>query len=51
MLQMSKKLEGLDAILVAQVLGRGIEGKLEAVRYARENKCRSSEFVWGCKWQ
>jgi CTP synthase len=34
-----EKLVGLDAILVAPGFGeRGIEGKIEAVRYARENK-------------
>jgi CTP synthase len=34
-----EKLAGLDAILVAPGFGeRGIEGKIEAVRYARENK-------------
>ena len=34
-----KKLQHLDAILVAPGFGeRGIEGKIEAVRYARENK-------------
>ena len=33
-----KELEGLDGILVAPGFGeRGIEGKIEAVRYAREN--------------
>lgn len=33
------KLKGLDGILVAPGFGeRGIEGKIEAVRYARENK-------------
>ena len=33
------KLKGLDAILVAPGFGeRGIEGKVEAIRYARENK-------------
>ncbi len=33
------KLEGLDGILVAPGFGeRGIEGKINAVRYARENK-------------
>ena len=33
------KLQGLDAILVAPGFGsRGISGKIEAVRYARENK-------------
>jgi CTP synthase len=34
----AEKLEGLDGILVAPGFGeRGIEGKIEAVRYAREN--------------
>ncbi|PIF00508.1 MAG: CTP synthetase [Maribacter sp.] len=34
-----KKLQGLDGILVAPGFGeRGIEGKIEAVRYARGNK-------------
>ncbi len=34
-----EKLQGLDAILVAPGFGeRGIEGKIEAIRYARENK-------------
>ncbi len=34
-----EKLSGLDAILVAPGFGeRGIEGKIEAIRYARENK-------------
>ncbi len=35
----AKELEGLHGILVAPGFGgRGIEGKIEAVRYARENK-------------
>jgi len=35
---LSKKLEGLDGILVAPGFGdRGIEGKIKAVQYAREN--------------
>jgi CTP synthase len=35
----NEKLKGLDGILVAPGFGeRGIEGKIEAVRYARENK-------------
>ena len=35
----AEKLAGLDGILVAPGFGeRGIEGKIEAVRYARENK-------------
>lgn len=34
-----EKLKGLDAVLVAPGFGeRGIEGKIEAVRHARENK-------------
>lgn len=36
---MSEELKGLDGILVAPGFGeRGIEGKIEAVQYARENK-------------
>ncbi len=36
---LEKKLEGLDGILVAPGFGeRGIEGKIKAVKYARENK-------------
>jgi CTP synthase len=31
-------LKGLDAILVAQVLARGIEGKLQLLICTRENK-------------
>ena len=35
----NEKLAGLDGVLVAPGFGgRGIEGKIEAVRYARENK-------------
>ncbi len=35
----SKELKGVDGVLVAPGFGtRGIEGKIEAVRYARENK-------------
>ena len=35
----AEKLRGLDAVLVAPGFGeRGIEGKIETVRYARENK-------------
>lgn len=35
----NEKLKGLDAILVAPGFGeRGIEGKIETVKYARENK-------------
>jgi CTP synthase len=35
----SEKLRGFDGILVAPGFGhRGIEGKIEAIRYARENK-------------
>jgi CTP synthase len=29
---------------------RGIEGKIEAVRYARENNLPFFEFAWACKW-
>ena len=35
----ASQMQGLDAVLVAPGFGeRGIEGKIEAVRYARENK-------------
>lgn len=35
----SEKMENLDAVLVAPGFGsRGIEGKIDAIRYARENK-------------
>ena len=41
-----ESLKGLDGILVAPGFGeRGIEGKIEAVRYARENNLPFSEFV------
>ncbi len=36
---LASQMQGLDAVLVAPGFGeRGIEGKIEAVRYARENK-------------
>jgi CTP synthase len=38
-LNVNEKLAGLDAVLVAPGFGeRGIEGKIETVRYVRENK-------------
>ena len=41
-----EKLEQYDGILVAPGFGdRGIEGKIEAVKYAKLKKCHSSEFV------
>jgi len=55
--EVGKRLENLDGILVAPGFGeRGIEGKIKAVRYARENKipffgiclgmqCASVEFA------
>jgi len=37
--EVKEKLKGLDGILVAPGFGeRGIEGKIDAIRYARENK-------------
>ena len=37
--EVRRRLEGLDGVLVAPGFGeRGIEGKLEAIRYVRENK-------------
>ncbi|MGI9593024.1 MAG: CTP synthase [Patiriisocius sp.] len=36
---LASQMQGLDAVLVAPGFGeRGVEGKIEAVRYARENK-------------
>ena len=41
----------LDAILVPGGFGdRGIEGKIAAVKYARENKIPTSVFVSACIW-
>ena len=46
------QLEGLQGLIVAPGFGeRGIEGKITAVRYVRENNIPFLEFVWGCKWQ
>ena len=46
------KMKGLDGILVAPGFGeRGIEGKIRAVRYARENDIPFLAFALACKWQ
>jgi CTP synthase len=46
----SKLLSSLKGILVAPGFGeRGIEGKLLAIRYARESQFRFSAFAWACK--
>ena len=41
---------GVDGVLVPGGFGkRGIEGKIEAIRYARETRaCRSSASAWAC---
>ena len=45
-------LSHLDAILVPGGFGdRGILGKIEAVRYAREQAFPSLVFVWVCTWR
>ena len=45
-------LESLDAILVPGGFGdRGTEGKIAAIRYARENKVPIWASVWACSWQ
>ena len=45
-------LEGMDAILVPGGFGdRGVEGKITAVRYARENRIPSSASAWACTWR
>ena len=42
-------LSGYDGILVPGGFGeRGIEGKVQAIRYARERGSPSSAFAWGC---
>ena len=47
----AEKLGNLDGLLVAPGFGhRGIEGKITAVKYARETSFRFLEFVWACKW-
>jgi CTP synthase len=45
-----RQLEDYDAILVPGGFGkRGIEGMINAIRYARENKCPTSASAWGCR--
>ena len=45
-------LSHLDAILVPGGFGdRGIQGKIEAVRYAREQGIPFLVFAWGCTWR
>lgn len=44
-------LGGIGGILVPGGFGdRGIEGKISTIRYAREQKFRSSAFVWVCRY-
>lgn len=45
-----EKLSNLDGLLVAPGFGhRGIEGKILAVKYARNTSCLSLAFVWVCR--
>lgn len=45
----AEKLGKMSGILVSSGFGnRGIEGKIVAVRYARETTFRSSASVWAC---
>lgn len=47
----NEKLSCLDGLLVAPGFGnRGIEGKITAVKFARENGLPFLVFVWECKW-
>jgi len=48
----TEPLFGSDAILVPGGFGeRGIEGKIQAIRYAREKKIPFWVFVSGCSWR
>lgn len=47
----AEKLSNLDGLLVAPGFGlRGIEGKILAVKYARENGLPFLVFALACKW-
>ena len=49
--EIKKKLKGVSGILIPGGFGkRGTEGKIEAIKYAREKKFLSLEFVLECKW-
>jgi CTP synthase len=44
-------LDPMDAILVPGGFGRrGVEGKIAAIRYARENGCPTWASAWACSW-
>jgi CTP synthase len=44
----NEKLAGLDAVVVAPGFGeRGIEGKIETVRYVRENIAQLRRYTYG----
>ncbi len=48
----AKRLNDYDGILVAPGFGhRGIEGKIKAIQYLRENKNRFSVYAWVCSVQ
>lgn len=45
-------LDGCDGIIVPGGFGdRGIEGMIDAIKYARENKIPFSEYVSECRWR
>ena len=45
----AKELSGVDAVLVPGGFGeRGVEGKILAIKYARENKMPFFGIFWGC---
>lgn len=47
-----KMLDGCDGIIVPGGFGdRGIEGMIDAIKYARENKVPFSEYVSECRWR
>jgi CTP synthase len=44
------RMERFDGILVPGGFGkRGVEGMINAIRYAREEECRTSAFAWACR--
>ena len=50
--EIKKKLKDVSGILIPGGFGkRGTEGKIEAIKYARDKKIPFLEFVLECKWQ
>ena len=47
-----EQLKELHGLIVAPGFGgRGIEGKIDAISYVRENNIPFLESAWGCKWR